>query len=130
VEKRGRLYLLHTALVLLWMRWGKDGARRRLRKNTQRGVRRTARLACLEHYRRGEVLVEYESREWFSVPNERWSVSIRSNPVDVENVPIASLREVFEASPVVEITMDKLSLLAQEGAIPKRMDLSLESNTQ
>lgn len=130
MEERGRLYLLHTALVLLWMRWGKDGTRRRLRKNTRKGVRRVARLVCLEHYRRGGVLVKYESREWFNAPNEGWSVSIRSNPVDVENVPIASLREAFEASPVVEITMDKLSLLAQEGAIPKRTDLPLESHTQ
>jgi hypothetical protein len=36
-ERRGRVYLLHTALVLLWMEWGRKGARRRLREQTQKG---------------------------------------------------------------------------------------------
>lgn len=123
IEERGRLYLLHTALVLLWMRWGKKGARRRLRGDTQKGVRRTARLTCLERYRRAKVLAEYNSGEWFNISPERWTVAIRSSSVDLGRVASGSLRESLQAGGLIEVTTDELAMLSRERAIPRQADL-------
>jgi len=124
-ERRGRVYLLHTALVLLWMEWGRKGARRRLREQTQKAVRRTARLTCLEHYRRGGVLTDYESRRWFGAESGRWAVSVRSSAVDTERVSSPALRAALETAPVAETSVEGLSALCRERAVPKRADLPL-----
>lgn len=123
-EGRGRLYLLHTALVLLWMRWGREGARRRLEARTREMVRRTALLTGLEHYRREKVLIEYESEEWFRLPTDRWEVRVRSEAVDRSSVSDPALKDRLQTEAAVLIVVDTLSTLSASGAVPRRMDLS------
>lgn len=122
-ERRGRTYLLHTALVLLWMRWSKEGARKRLVKNVKKGVRRAARLTCLERYRRGGVLAEYDSEDWFSASSDRWSVLIKPGSVSIGKVDSPSLRDTLETDQPVEITTDELARLSRQRAIPRQSNL-------
>jgi hypothetical protein len=122
-EKRGRLYLLHTALVLLWMRWGREGARERLETSAREMVRRAALLTGLEHYRREEILTGYESKGWFRLSTHQWVVRIRSASVDTSNISDPSLKVRFQHQPMVSIVVDTLSELSTNGSIPRRMDL-------
>jgi hypothetical protein len=124
-ERRGRGYLLHTALVLLWMESGREGARRRLREQTQEAVRRTARLTCLEHYRRGGVLIDYQSKRWLGAAPGRWAVSVRSSAVDTARVSSPALRAALETAPVAETSVEGFSALCRERAVPERADLPL-----
>jgi hypothetical protein len=124
-QHRGRLYLLHTALVLMWIEWGREGSRERLASQTRKGARRAAYLTTLEAYRRGGVLSDYEASGWFATPVGDWSVSVVSEAVATEAVDDADLRAAFEREPVVQTDMGTLSALRDAGAIPGRNALAL-----
>jgi hypothetical protein len=124
-QRRGRLYLLHTALVLMWMRWGKQGARERLESQTRKGARRAAYLTTLEAYRRGGVLADYDASGWFAAPVDEWPVALASGPVATEAVDDADVRTALERESVVQTDMGTLSSLRTAGAIPRRNALSL-----
>lgn len=124
-QHRGRLYLLHTALVLMWIEWGKEGVRERLASQTRKGARRAAYLTTLEAYRRGGVLSDYKASGWFAAPVDDWSVTIVSEAVATEAVDDADLRAALERDPLVQTDMGTLSALRDAGAIPGRNDLAL-----
>lgn len=117
-QRRGRLYLLHTTLVLMWMKWGKQGARERLESRTREGARRAAYLTTLEAYRRGGVLADYEASGWFATPVEEWPVTLVSGAVATAAIDDAGLRDALERNPVVRTDMSTLSTLRDAGAIP------------
>jgi hypothetical protein len=125
-QRRGRLYLLHTALVLMWIEWGKEGARERLESQTRKGARRAAYLTTLEAYRRGGVLADYEASGWFTAPMTDWPVAVVSGAVAAEAVDDADLRAALEREPVVETDMATLSALRNGGAIPRRNALTFD----
>jgi hypothetical protein len=124
-QRRGRLYLLHTALVLMWMNWGKQGARERLESQTRSGARRAAYLTTLEAYRRGGVLADYDASGWFSAPVDDWSVALVSEAVATKAVEDADLRAALEREAVVPTDTGTLSALRTAGAIPRRSELAL-----
>lgn len=124
-QHRGRLYLLHTALVLMWIEWGREEVRERLESQTRKGARRAAYLTTLEAYRRGGVLSDYETSGWFAAPVDDWSVGVVSEAVATEAVDDADLRGAFEREPVVQTDMGTLSALRDAGAIPGRNALAL-----
>jgi len=124
-QRRGRLYLLHTALVFMWMQWGKQGARERLASQTQKGARRAAYLTTLEVYRRGGVVANYEASDWFAAPVDDWSITLVSGAVTTEAVEDDALRASFEQETVVQTDMTVLAALRTAGAIPRRTELEL-----
>lgn len=124
-QRRGRLYLLHTALVLMWMSWGKQGARERLESQTRKGARRAAYLTTLEAYRRGDVLADYDASGWFAAPVDDWPVALASAAVAAEAVDDAELRAALEREAVVQTDMGALSALRTAGAIPRQNELAL-----
>ncbi len=129
IDRRGRLYLVHTALVFMWMSWGKGTARERFQTNPHKGTCRTASLITLEHYERGGVLSAYRTYDWFYQPVEEWTVSIRSVAVDVgalsTNDTDPDLRRAFQENETVETTVGVLSKLRSIPAVPSRGDLVL-----
>lgn len=123
-QRRGRLYLLHTALVLMWIEWGKHGVRERLETQAREGARRAAYLTTLEAYRRGGVLADYEASGWFTALVGEWPVTLVSAAVETAAIEDAGLRAALEQDPVVRTDMDALSVLRDAGAIPERTDLA------
>jgi len=126
VERRGRLYLIHTALVFMWMRWGKKQASQRFQTHAEHGTRRAASLITLEHYTRGNVLARHEASDWFLAPVQKWKVWLVSAAVQVDRVPDASLRQSFRDQDIVVGTASTLSALRSADALPKRADLRLD----
>jgi photoactive yellow protein len=123
MERRGRLYLMHTALLFMWMSWGKEAARRRFPAHARTGTRRAASLVTLDIDRRAGVLAQYETDDWFSQPVGEWSVTLISGIVDLDRVADDALREVLRAETVVTCNAATLSELRAEGAVPNRTSL-------
>jgi hypothetical protein len=125
IERRGRLYLIHTTLLFMWMSWGKSTARERFQARPDEGTRRTASLVTLEHYRRGGVLADYEVDDWFSAPVDEWAVTLISGAVDDASVPDASRRAALRQETTVRLDVGTLAQLRAAGAIPAPSALSL-----
>lgn len=125
IERRGRLYLIHTALLFMWMSWGKETARERFQSQANEGTRRAASLVTLEHYRRAGVLAHYDTDDWFFQPVGEWTVSLISGAVNVEAVADDALRAVLRGQTTVSCDVLTLSSLRAQEAIPGRMSLSL-----
>lgn len=125
IERRGRLYLIHTALLFMWMSWGKDKARERFQCHANEGTRRAASLVTLEHYRRAGVLADFSAGDWFFQPVGKWEVSLISGAVDTDLVDDEELRDALQAHPKVDCDVLTLSGLRAEEAIPTRTSLSL-----
>lgn len=123
MERRGRLYLMHTALLFMWMSWGKQTARKRFQAHARKGTRRAASLVTLDIDRRAGVLAQYETDDWFSQPVEEWSVILISGVVDIDKVADDALREVLRAETAVTCDTTTLSELRAEGAVPERKSL-------
>lgn len=125
IERRGRLYLIHTALLFMWMNWGKTTARERFQSDPNEGTRRAASLITLERYRRAGVLAHYESNDWFSAPVAEWTVSLISGAVDPKKVRDDALRTAIQNQTTVNSTVGTFSKLRSVGAIPSRDALQI-----
>jgi hypothetical protein len=125
IERRGRLYLIHTALLFLWMSWGKDAARERFEEDADEATRRAASLVTIEHYRRAGVLATYDANDWFSRPVGAWTVSLISGAVDVERVADDSLRAALRVQTTVSCSVNSFGALRAAAAVPSRDSLSL-----
>jgi len=125
IERRGRLYLIHSALLFMWMSWGKDEARERFQCHANEGTRRAASLITLEHYRRAGVLADYAAGDWFFQPVGQWEVSLISGAVDTGLVADDELRDALQKQTRVDCDVLTLSGLRSEEAIPARTSLSL-----
>ena len=125
IERRGRLYLIHTALLFLWMSWGEDTARERFRRRHDRATRRAASLIILERYRRGGVLAHFETDQWFLQPVGQWRVALISGAVDAALVPDASLRASLQEQTTASCTVKMFSRLRDDGAVPSHEAMPL-----
>jgi hypothetical protein len=125
IERRGRLYLIHTALVFMWMSWGKPTARDRFRSYAEKGTRRAASLISLEHYRRAGVLADYTVFSWFFEPVGQWDVSLISAAVRTDRVSAPEIRSALREGPVVHCSADTFAALRSAGALPRRDALVL-----
>ncbi len=125
IERRGRLYLIHTALVFMWMSWGKSTSRERFQSHPDKGTRRAASLITLEHYKRGGVFAAYDAQHWFFQPVADWEVSLRSAAVDIAAVPQADLRSTLRSQKIVECSVNNVASLRASGALPSRSNLVL-----
>jgi photoactive yellow protein len=123
MQRRGRLYLMHTALLFMWMSWGKQTAHKRFQAHARRGTRRAASLVSLDIDRRAGVLAQYETDDWFSQPVEAWSVTLITGVVDIGKVTDDALREALRVETVLTCDATTLSELRAEGAVPKRTSL-------
>jgi hypothetical protein len=128
IDRRGRLYLVHTALVFMWMSWGKTTARERFESDAHKGTSRAASLITLEHYKRGDVLTSYTTYDWFFQPVNEWTVTLNSAAVDPSALPSdADLRETLQKErPGHPVSV--LSKLRSMGAVPSRSALRIEND--
>jgi hypothetical protein len=120
IERRGRLYLIHTTLLFMWMSWGRSTARDRFLSHAEKGTRRAASLISLEHYRRAGVLADYGVFSWFFEPVGQWDASLISAAVRPDRVPTPGLRGDLRQKPVVDCSADTFSTLRSAGALPGR----------
>lgn len=125
IERRGRLYLIHTALVFMWMTWGKSKARRLFQSHAHKGTRRAASMIMLEHYRRGGVLSAFEVYNWFFRPVNQWQVTLVSEAVQNEQVQDSSLRRSLREKTATRCPAKVFSQLRASGALPNRSRLDL-----
>ncbi len=126
IERRGRLYLIHTALLFMWMSWGKDTARERFQSHSNEGTRRAASLISLERYRRAGVLAHYETDHWFSQPVGKWTVTVISGAVQTDRVRDENLRTLIRQNTTAFCPVRTFSKLRTEGALPARNAFSLK----
>lgn len=124
-ERRGRLYLIHTGLLFMWMRWGKKKAREQFQSQAARSTRRAATLTTLEHYRRGGVLAHYDCGDWFFDPVSDWTVKLISEAVAAEHLSDDALKETVHTETTTLCSIETFSSLRKEGAIPATSSLSL-----
>jgi hypothetical protein len=125
IERRGRLYLIHTALLFLWMNWGKQKARERFQCKANESTRRAASLVTLERYRRAGVLAHVEPADWFFQPVAEWSVSLRSAAVETETVGDPALRAALRNREVVDSTVAAFSRLRMNEGVPGHQSFAL-----
>ena len=126
IERRGRLYLIHTTLVFMWMSWGKKTARRRFKSKANVGTRRTASLIALEHYRRGGILADYNTYDWFFQPVNQWTGSLISAAVRKDRIADPDLKSALQEKTIVQCPVETISELRATQALPNRESLSLD----
>jgi hypothetical protein len=127
IERRGRLYLIHTSLLFMWMSWGKKTARECFQTQANEGTRRAASLVTIEHYRRAGVLANYETNHWFNQPASQWTVALISGAVRLDRVPAGELTEAIQRQTTVRCSVRRFARLRRQGALPSRSALSLDS---
>jgi len=125
VERRGRLYLLHTAVLFMWMSWGKETARERFQQRANKGTCRAASLVTLECYRRAGVLAHYETADWFFQPVEAWSVTLTDEAIESGGDGDPALRETLRDQSPADCTVRTFSRLRDNGWIPERGAISV-----
>lgn len=125
IERRGRLYLIHTALLFMWTSWGKETARERFQSQPNEGTRRAASLVTLERYRRAGVLAEYDMSHWFFQPVGEWDVTLISGAVTNDAVDDEALRTALKEQTTVSCDVLTLSRLRSNEAVPRRDALSV-----
>lgn len=128
IERRGRLYLMHTALVFMWMSWGKTTARERFQAHSSRGTQRAASIIILECYRRAGKVMHYGVPSWFYQPVEQWSVALISAAIQLETVSDPTLKAKLAEKTVIRTDVSDLSTLRAAGALPSLGDLSIDSD--
>jgi hypothetical protein len=126
IERRGRLYLIHTALVFMWMSWGKSTARQRFQSKAHKGTRRAASLITLEHYKRGGVFADYNTFDWFFQPVDEWTVTLISAAVRTDRISDPELKDSVEDAPLARCTVGTVATLRSAGALPPRKNLVLD----
>ncbi|PQJ34001.1 hypothetical protein BSZ35_04670 [Salinibacter sp. 10B] len=130
IDRRGRLYLVHTALLFMWMSWGKTTARERFQSDAHKGTCRTASLITLEHYKRGGVLAGYKTYDWFFQPVEEWTISLNSSSVTLDALPPdADIRSPLQEKSTIRGTVKLLSRLRSIKAVPTRSALPITGKT-
>lgn len=127
IERRGRLYLIHTALVFMWMSWGKKTARKRFQSHPDEGTRRAASLITLEHYKRGGVFADYSTENWFFEPVGEWEATLLSAAVDSEQVSKDDLRATLRSQSALTCSVNTIATLRASNALPHRRELVLGS---
>jgi len=127
IERRGRLYLIHTSLLFMWMSWGKQTARECFQAQANEGTRRAASLVTLEHYRRAGVVAHYETDHWFNQPVGQWTAALISGAVRLDRVPAGDLNDAIQRQTTVECSVRTFARLRTEGALPSRSALSLDA---
>jgi hypothetical protein len=125
IERRGRLYLIHTTLVFMWMKWGKSKARQLFQSHAHKGTRKAASMIMLEHYRRGGVLSTFDVYDWFFQPAAQWQVTLICDAVQTERVQDSALQSSLRAETVTQCPAKTFSELRASGAIPNRNHLAL-----
>lgn len=126
IERRGRLYLIHSCLLFMWMNWGKETARKRFRSELRKGTRRAASLVKLECLRRAGVLSDYDVPNWFYQPVDEWTATLITETVQLETIPDGEMRRKLQEQTAVECRMTTLSTLQGAGIVPPLPALSLE----
>lgn len=116
-ERRGRLYLTHTALLFMWMSWGKTKARDRFRKHAREATRRVANLVMLEQHRRAGVIDDYSIGHWFWSPVEQWGLVLDTSFVDPTQIGDENLAAAIRSLDTVAGNVDILATLRQDGAL-------------
>jgi hypothetical protein len=125
IERRGRLYLIHTALLFMWMSWGKDTARERFTSHANEATRRAASLITLERYRRVGVLADYDTSHWFLQPVDEWRAILISGAVDRTSVADDALAATLRDETTASCSVRTFSRLRTEGAIASRASFSI-----
>ena len=125
IERRGRLYLMHTALLFMWMSWGKDTARRRFKATPNEGTCRAASLVTLEYYKRCGIIAHYDPSDWFFAPVPDWTVALITNGMNARQATAPSTRSAIRDNRTLTRDVRTLTRLRDQGAVPKRQDLSL-----
>lgn len=126
VERRGRLYLIHTCLLFMWMSWGKEKARTHFRTHLTKGTRRAASLVKLECLRRAGVLSDYDVPNWFYQPVDEWTATLVTEDVQLDTIPDGETKRQLQEQDVVQCRMTTLSTLQGAGIIPPLPALSLK----
>jgi hypothetical protein len=116
-ERRGRLYLTHTALLFMWMSWGKKKARERFRDQAREATRRVAHLVTLERYRRAGVVEDYSIGHWFWSPVEQWGLVLDTSAVIVDRIQDDNLADAIRSLDTVAGTVDILATLRRNEAL-------------
>lgn len=116
-EQRGRLYLIHTALLFMWMSWGKEEARAQFRERARAATRRVAYLVRLETYRRTGLIDDYTVGHWFWQPIGAWTVRLRTERVRLSAVPDDALADLMASTDVLDCTVEVLASLRQSNAV-------------
>jgi hypothetical protein len=125
-ERRGRLYLIHSGLLFMWMMWGKEKTRRSFKAHAARCTRRAATLAVLEQYRRAGILAHYSVPDWFSDPVGEWIVEVTSTAVDADALSDQTFRDRVQSETTIRCTVGTLSNLRRAGALPPARSLSVD----
>jgi hypothetical protein len=126
IERRGRLYLIHTSLLFMWMTWGRETARKRFRTQLRKGTRRASSLVKLEYLHRTQVLADYDVPDWFYQPVDEWTARVLTEKVDVASAPNGQVKEQLRNERIVECRMPLLSSLQTAGVIPSLPQLQLK----
>lgn len=124
-ERRGRLYLMHTGLLFLWMSYGRAEAETRFRRRTEQSTRRAASLVTLEVYQREGTVADYEVAHWFEQPVQQWRVQLNADRVNHARVPDSAPGEQLRTEPVVECEVDVFSKLRTARAVTPLHELVL-----
>jgi len=125
VERRGRLYLIHTSLLFMWMSWGRETARKRFQSDLRKGTRRTALLVKLEYYRRAGLVVDYDVPNWFYQPVSEWTAALVGDRIPLSSLPDGGIKRRFREQAIVECGVTTLASLQESGIIPPLSALSL-----
>jgi hypothetical protein len=128
LEKRGRLYLMHSALLFMWMSWDRPTTEQRFRQYTSRGTYRASSLITLELYRRGGVLADFEVEDWFWQPVAEWTVHLKSEATSISKVPNERLAGRLGETSVLSCSVDDFSDLRSYHAVAGLSGLPLASS--
>ena len=126
VERRGRLYLIHTTLLFMWMSWGKAAAQKQFQHQLEKGTRRASSVVKLEYYDRADVLTDYQVPNWFYQPVDEWTAVLITDAVQTEQIPDSAMKPKIQEQDVLNCEMTLLSTLRAAGAVPSIHGLSLE----
>jgi hypothetical protein len=129
-ERRGRLYLLHTTLLFMWMDWGRATAEKRFRNQTARGTRRAASLITLEFYRQAGTVEAVEIEDWFRQPVEDWRVELVRDAVHLSKASQKPLVRKLTESRTVSCPVDTFSELRSRSAVPALTELDLTAHAR
>lgn len=124
-EVRGRLYLMHTTLLFLWMRCGKEAAHDRFQSETNLATQRTAAIITLERYRRVRIVADYDESNWCSEPMSQWQITLVTGAIDAHQIPDPLLKNVIQDESMLDCDVGTLARLQELGAVPTRDELSL-----
>lgn len=125
VERRGRLYLVHTTLLFLWMHCGKEDANARFQSEKDQLTQRTAAIVTLERYRRVRIVTQYDESDWCTEPLGQWPITLITGAIDTHAIPDPLLKQVIKDELTLDCDVETLKRLEDLGAIPSRSEISV-----